>query len=422
MSLIVENPRVGCALSGISITLGAMTKICPIYHSGPGCAMQNNASLGMQQIEMAGVLCPSTNMQEREVVFGGIKKLETTVRGAIEVYDADAYFILVGCTAGIIGDDVRSVVEKFQAEGYHVYATETPGFMGDANLGYESLWNTIIDQVIEETPTQENLVNIFGIIPEIDPYWRGNLEEITRLLNKLGVKVNSFFRDNQGYETLRTCSAAKLNIVINPWLFKGPGEKFEEKFGVPMLRIPGMPVGPTDTTAFLRKVGEALQLDPALVEKVVAEEEDYVYSYFESGIEALGWKCFGVVGDSNAAVGITRFLANDYSLTPGLVIISEPVFRPADKERIIKQLTELEHAKPPVVIFSADQYDINQAILEHPEISLLIGSANEKEAATYLKGIFREVTAPLASRLVFNRALAGYRGGLSLIEDLYSNL
>ena len=53
---------------------------------------------------------------------------------------------------------------------------------------------------------------------------------------------------------------------------------------------------------------------------------------------------------------------------------------------------------------------------------MLIGSANEKEAATYLKGIFREVTAPLASRLVFNRALAGYRGGLSLIEDLYSNL
>lgn len=422
MSLIVENPRVGCALSGISITIGAMTRVCPIYHSGPGCAMQNNASLGIQQIELAGVLCPSTNMQEREVVFGGINKLRSTVRGAIEVYDADAYFILVGCTAGIIGDDVRSVVEEFQAEGYHVYAVETPGFMGDANLGYESLWNTIINQVIEETPTQKNLVNIFGVIPEIDPYWRGNLEEITRLLNKLGLKVNTFYRDNQGYETLRTCSAAKLNIIVNPWLFKGPSEKFEEKFGVPSIRFPGLPVGPTDTTAFIRQIADALDLDKTLVDQVIAQEEDYVYSYFETGVEILGWKCFGVVGDASSTIGITRFLANDYSLTPKLAVVTEPIFRPADKERIIEQLSSLEHAKAPTVIFTSDQYEINQAILDHPELTLLIGSANEKEAASYLTAIFREITAPLGGRLVFNKALAGYKGGLSLIEDLYSNL
>lgn len=422
MSLIVENPRVGCALSGISITVGAMTGICPVYHSGPGCAMQNNASLGIQQIELAGVLCPSTNMQEREVVFGGIQKLRSTVRGAIEVYDADAYFILVGCTAGIIGDDVRSVVEEFQAEGYHVYAVETPGFMGDANLGYESLWNTIIDQVIEETPKQENLVNIFGVIPEIDPYWRGNLEEITRLLNKLGLEVNTFYRNNQGFETLRTCSAAKLNIIVNPWLFKGPSEKFEEKFGVPSVRFPGLPVGPTDTTAFIRQVADALDLDKALVDQVIAEEEDYVYSYFETGVEILGWKCFGVVGDASSVIGITRFLANDYSLTPKLAIITEPIFRPADKERIIGQLSSLEYAKAPAVIFASDQYEINQAILDHPELTLLIGSVNEKEAASYLTAIYREITAPLGGRLVFNKALAGYKGGLSLIEDLYSNL
>lgn len=422
MSLIVENPRVGCALSGISITIGAMTRVCPIYHSGSGCAMQNNASLGIQQIELAGVLCPSTNMQEKEVVFGGINKLRSTVRGAIEVYDADAYFILVGCTAGIIGDDVRSVVEEFQAEGYHVYAVETPGFMGDANLGYESLWNTIIDQVIEETPTQDNLVNIFGVIPEIDPYWRGNLEEITRLLNKLGLKVNTFYRDNQGYETLRTCSAAKLNIIVNPWLFKKPSEKFEEKFGVPSIRFPRLPVGPTDTTAFIRQVADALDLDKTLVDQVIAQEEDYVYSYFETGVEILGWKCFGVVGDASSTIGITRFLANDYSLTPKLAVITEPIFRPADKERIIEQLSSLEHAKAPTVIFASDQYEINRAILDHPELTLLIGSANEKEAASYLTAIFREITAPLGGRLVFNKALAGYKGGLSLIEDLYSNL
>lgn len=43
-------------------------------------------------------------MLEKEVVFGGTDKLRTTILGAIDIIDADAYFVLTGCTAGIIGE------------------------------------------------------------------------------------------------------------------------------------------------------------------------------------------------------------------------------------------------------------------------------------------------------------------------------
>lgn len=429
MSQVTENPKGGCVLAGINSVLGAIDRVCPIYHSGPGCCMQTTAADQGQSGHkssrfVSSVSLPSTNMLEKEVVFGGTEKLRTTVQGAIDIIDADAYFVLTGCTAGIIGDDIVSVTEEFQDKGYSVYPIETPGFVGDSNLGYETVWTTMINQVIEEdVPKDDKLVNIFGIIPYHDPFWSGVLEEIDRILSALGLKVNTFFTKHQGIETIRKCSGAALNIIINPWLFKGPAKKMEQKFGIPSIRVPGLFVGATDTTKFVRQVAEAMHLDQEIVDKVIAAEEEYVYDYLAQSVGVVSWKRFAVVADANNAVGITRYLANDFSFTPVLVIVSEPLFRQEDKDRIVAQIEDLEYAKPPKVIFASDQYEINQALWEEEEeITLLIGSSNEREVALEKDIQFILAAFPMNERLVFNRTYAGYRGSLTFTEDLYDNL
>ena len=429
MSQVTENPKGGCVLAGINSVLGAIDRVCPIYHSGPGCCMQTTAADQGQSGHkssrfVSSVSLPSTNMLEKEVVFGGTEKLRTTVQGAIDIIDADAYFVLTGCTAGIIGDDIVSVTEEFQDKGYSVYPIETPGFVGDSNLGYETVWTTMINQVIEEdVPKDDKLVNIFGIIPYHDPFWCGALEEIDRILSALGLKVNTFFTKHQGIETIRKCSGAALNIIINPWLFKGPAKKMEQKFGIPSIRVPGLFVGATDTTKFVRQVAEAMHLDQEIVDKVIAAEEEYVYDYLAQSVGVVSWKRFAVVADANNAVGITRYLANDFSFTPVLVIVSEPLFRQEDKDRIVAQIEDLEYAKPPKVIFASDQYEINQALREEEEeITLLIGSSNEREVALEKDIQFILAAFPMNERLVFNRTYAGYRGSLTFTEDLYDNL
>ena len=429
MSQVTENPKGGCVLAGINSVLGAIDRVCPIYHSGPGCCMQTTAADQGQSGHkssrfVSSVSLPSTNMLEKEVVFGGTEKLRTTVQGAIDIIDADAYFVLTGCTAGIIGDDIVSVTEEFQDKGYSVYPIETPGFVGDSNLGYETVWTTMINQVIEEdVPKDDKLVNIFGIIPYHDPFWSGALEEIDRILSALGLKVNTFFTKHQGIETIRKCSGAALNIIINPWLFKGPAKKMEQKFGIPSIRVPGLFVGATDTTKFVRQVAEAMHLDQEIVDKVIAAEEEYVYDYLAQSVGGVSWKRFAVVADANNAVGITKYLANDFSFTPVLVIVSEPLFRQEDKDRIVAQIEDLEYAKPPKVIFASDQYEINQALREEEEeITLLIGSSNEREVALEKDIQFILAAFPMNERLVFNRTYAGYRGSLTFTEDLYDNL
>ena len=429
MSQVTENPKGGCVLAGINSVLGAIDRVCPIYHSGPGCCMQTTAADQGQSGHkssrfVSSVSLPSTNMLEKEVVFGGTEKLRTTVQGAIDIIDADAYFVLTGCTAGIIGDDIVSVTEEFQDKGYSVYPIETPGFVGDSNLGYETVWTTMINQVIEEdVPKDDKLVNIFGIIPYHDPFWSGALEEIDRILSALGLKVNTFFTKHQGIETIRKCSGAALNIIINPWLFKGPAKKMEQKFGIPSIRVPGLFVGATDTTKFVRQVAEAMHLDQEIVDKVIAAEEEYVYDYLAQSVGVVSWKRFAVVADANNAVGITRYLANDFSFTPVLVIVSEPLFRQEDKDRIVAQIEDLEYAEPPKVIFASDQYEINHALREEEEeITLLIGSSNEREVALEKDIQFILAAFPMNERLVFNRTYAGYRGSLTFTEDLYDNL
>lgn len=429
MSQVTENPKGGCVLAGINSVLGAIDRVCPIYHSGPGCCMQTTAADQGQSGHkssrfVSSVSLPSTNMLEKEVVFGGTEKLRTTVQGAIDIIDADAYFVLTGCTAGIIGDDIVSVTEEFQDKGYSVYPIETPGFVGDSNLGYETVWTTMINQVIEEdVPKDDKLVNIFGIIPYHDPFWSGALEEIDRILSALGLKVNTFFTKHQGIETIRKCSGAALNIIINPWLFKGPAKKMEQKFGIPSIHVPGLFVGATDTTKFVRQVAEAMHLDQEIVDKVIAAEEEYVYDYLAQSVGVVSWKRFAVVADANNAVGITRYLANDFSFTPVLVIVSEPLFRQEDKDRIVAQIEDLEYAEPPKVIFASDQYEINQALREEEEeITLLIGSSNEREVALEKDIQFILAAFPMNERLVFNRTYAGYRGSLTFTEDLYDNL
>ncbi len=421
MSKVTESPRGSCVLGGINAVLGAVDKFCPIYHSGPGCCMQTCAGEFNSSPFLSGVSIPSTNMLEREVVFGGEDKLRSTIAGAIEIIDADAYFVLTGCTAGIIGDDIKSVVKEFRQQGLNVYAIDTPGFAGDGLLGYETAFKVFLDNIVEEgLEKQSNLVNLFGIMPYRDPFWFGNFEELTRILRRLGLEVNTFFTEHQGFENIRTSSSAALNIIVNPYLLKGAAEEYEKRFDVPYLRFPELPIGATETTKFAREVAKRLDIDSDLVEKVIKEEEDYVYYQLASHGQILDWNRFAVVGDANLATGATRFLANDYSQTPEVVIVTEPIYRPEDKERIINQITNLEYANAPEVVFESDYYEIIKVLERHPEITMLVGSSNEKEYCSE-HGIHCCVSAfPIIERVIMNRAIAGYRGSLTMTEDFYN--
>lgn len=426
VSEILENPHGNCALGGVNAALSALNGAVQIYHTGPGCCMQTTAGeagqAGGRVPLISGVQIPCSNMLERDVVLGGIEKLDTHVAGAIEIIRGDAYFILTGCTAGIIGDDVESLAKRYRDAGHPVYAVQSAGFLGESYHGYEIAVKALLDSIVEPEPREkrQDLVNVLGILPYHDPFWEGNFEEIRRLLGKLGLEANTFFGQDEGVDAVRSSSRAALNIVLSPWLLKDAMEEYKSRFAIPALRFPFVPVGAADTAAFLRGVGKALGRE-AQAEQAIAEEERYFYHYLESAIGVQSWKRYAVVGESANVAGLTRFLANEYSFAPEVSIVTDPVPVGEDREYLAAALRDLDYAKPPEVVFTGDQWEINQALSRFPELSLVVGSTNEREYATQRNIQFLVASYPNTERLIFNRAIAGYRGALAFLEDLYSN-
>jgi nitrogenase molybdenum-iron protein beta chain len=423
MSNIVENPRYSCTLGGAVATARNIKRTIPILHAGPGCGPQvtmgQSSTAGFQGVGyVGGSGLPSTNMYEKEVIFGGESRLKELIESSIEIIDGDLYFVLSGCTSDIIGDDVASIVEEYRQKGYPIVHAETAGFKGNTYLGYELVFEALIKQLVKPSKKDPHTVNLFGIIPYQDINWQGNLEEISRILKRIGLNANNFLTDNQGIESIVKSSEASLNIIINPWIGDEIVKHYAEQFNIPYIRVSGLPIGPTSTNSFLKQISFALGLDHRLVDKVIEEETEYVYRYFERLTEIYAKYRFAIISDSNTALGYTKFLVNDFGQIPKIVIVTD---NPKDEYRneITNQLTNLEFAKPPKVVYSQDQWEIKNEIL-NIKPSYVLGSSLDKEAASELSVPFQSISFPVTDRLIMNRAYAGYRGAITLVEDLFT--
>ena len=427
MNILTESPRYSCALGGALSTAKALHRVIPILHCGPGCGMmlyngQNFIAGYSGGGYVGGATVPSTNTYERDIVFGAEKRLRQTIASTIEVMDGDLYVVLTGCTAEIIGDDVPSIVAEFAEQHVPVAHASTGGFSGTNYHGYEKLWEALAQQVAVAGPRAPHLVNLFGMVPAQDIYWLGNTEEIARLLGLLGLTVNTFVTQRQGVEQVKQSARAALNIVLSPWLAEGVLTRYQQKFGVPSLRYPGPPIGPTATAEFLRAVAAALNLDSATVERVIAAEDQYTYDYFDrAGMVFTGFGIqhrIAVIGDSSTVTGVLRFLVNDFSQIPAVAVITDAppeAHRPA----IIQTLTQLEYAAPPPVVFTSDQWSVAQAV-KAAGATYILGSSLDKEIAQDLGVPQLSISFPVSDRLVLNRAYAGYRGSITLVEDFIS--
>lgn len=423
MSIVVENPRYSCTLGGALATARNIYRTIPILHAGPGCGAQvsmgQGSSAGFQGVGyLGGNALPSSNMYEKEVIFGGEDRIRELINSTLEIMDGDLYFVLTGCTAGIIGDDTESIVNEFKKNGHPIAHAETAGFKGNSYSGYEIVFEALFNQLVVPSEKDDKTVNIFGIVPYQDINWQGNLEEITRLLRRLGIKVNSFLINKQGSETIKNSSSAALNIIISPWLADNLAKEYKAKYNIPYLRFSGLPVGPTETNKFIEQVSSRLNLDKETVLNVINEETEYVYDYLEKSVDIFTRYNFAIIGDSNTVLGLTKFLVNDYGQLTVLAIITDDP-KEEFRRNIFKELALLEYGRTPRIVYSQDQWVIRNEITKASP-TFILGSSLDREVAQELKIPHQSVSFPVNDRLILNHSYAGYRGCIALIEDLFT--
>jgi nitrogenase molybdenum-iron protein beta chain len=418
-----EEPRATCALGGALSLISSLERAVPIIHAGPGCGFTltfgQNIANGYQYIGHAsGFASPSTNTLEKHVVFGGENRLREQIRTTLELMDADIFFVVSGCTAGLIGDDVKSIVEEFVGSDRPVIFSETSGFKGNTYRGYDLALRSLVDQlVLPAEKKTKNLVNLFGIVPSQDAFWQGNINEIVRLLNRIGVEVN-LSGNGDNIERIRRAAEASLNIVLSANTGLSTAELFKQEYQVPYLKYP-LPIG-TETSSFLRKVAEALGLDREHVEKVIAEEEEefwkYLIQFSEAYVFLLVNKEFDVISDSNYAIGLTKFLSNDLGLFPKLIAVTDSPDESLRAE-IEGRIKELNYNLSPKVIFEEDSYRIWKDIAKDAP-NLVFGSSLDRQPAKREKALLFPVSYPLFDQTVLSKGYSGFRGAVRLVEDL----
>jgi nitrogenase molybdenum-iron protein beta chain len=428
MAKILENPRASCVLGGAAGIALSIDGVVPILHTGPGCSqMTTLGQLNQGGIKTASFMVtpPCTVMLEKVIVFGGMDRLRETIQGATEVFEGDLYFVLTGCAAGIIGDDVNSVILEFQEKNIPVIYADTAGFKGDTYAGYEAALNALIQSVTAQAAAgaKEPLtVNLLGIVPYQDLYWQGTLNELRRVLERIGVKANTFFGVQQRVSAFKEAGRASLNLIFSPWLAKGAEDILRERDGIPSLRFDSYPMGPTETTRFLRTVGERLGVSRALVESVIRDEEAYVYSFFTTmtgvGVEQ---NSVAIVGDTGNVIATMRFLVNDYGQIPVLAVVTDQISDEQAMEDIRRAIQDVEFDQKPAVFFESDQWYIKEILRgRRGDLTQLYGSALDREIALELGLKYVNHTFPSAEKLIFDKSYAGYRGCLRLLEDLYT--
>lgn len=422
----VEAPKYSCALGGAYATTVGVYGLVPLLHSGLGCGLGHlfgQFYAGGQNAggPVGGTSTPTSGLVEEHVIFGGEDKLRKLIEASKEVMEGDAFAVISGCIPALIGDDVEAVIREFP--DVPLININAPGFSGNSYDGYELFFEAVIDQILTSQPTEEGVVNVLGVVPYQHLFWKGELYTIKKLLESIGLKPNIIFTEFNGFEKLKELPAAEYNLVLSTWNGHKAAKKLEEKFGIPSITFPGVPVGPKQTSHFLRTVGEKLNVPEDVVESVVEQEERRVYRIIEYAGDMIlisrPHAYFAVVADSNAAISITNFLVNEIGLLPDIIELTD---NPPEEyqEDIIKALTEnLASASLPEVVFEPDSYQSRENLRGRP-FQFLFASSLEANSAAELDTIHITVGFPSYNRVVLDSSYAGYNGGLRLIEDFTS--
>ena len=436
----IERPRCSCALTGAMTTVTAIPRGIPILHSSPGCAANTAWSqLGGGGLQVGGycgtLSVAGTNVQERDVVFGGNERLHDVIQESFKVLDGDLYVVISGCIPAMIGDDINAVSSEFIEKGHPLVVAHTAGFKGCSHLGYDLALEAIINSFVKKgLKTKKGKVNLLGIVPSSDVFWRGNISGVKKLLELLGLEVNAFFSSEDNVAKIQKSSDAELTVVVSGAYGIRAAKAYESAHGIPWISLP-LPIGPTESSEFLRAVAKKFRLNSAKTEKLIQTEENEYFNQISSLTDPFSdmdlQRYAVVIGDANYAASIPRFLAEDLGWLPELVICTEEL-EPEAKARVEAAVIEINPENRPYLVFDPI-VDRAPEHLErrwpkntgnrHPNPmspAFVVGSSLDRAFAASIGAAHLSVSFPVANRAVIDRGYTGYAGGLHLTEDLLS--
>ncbi|MCD8543862.1 nitrogenase molybdenum-iron protein alpha chain [Sulfurospirillum sp. hDNRA2] len=270
----------GCAYAGSKgVVWGPIKDMIHISHGPIGCGQYSRAGRRNYYIGTTGVdtyvtMNFSTDYQEKDIVFGGDKKLKAALAEIDELFPLNnGISIQSECPIGLIGDDIQAVAKAYKKEtGKPTVAVSCEGFRGvSQSLGHHIANDMIRDEVLpdgsyrkdfESTPYDVAIVGDYNIGGDA---WSSRI-----LLEEIGLRVIAQWSGDATYKEMTTAPKAKINLLHCYRSMNYVVRHMEQEFGVPWMEYNFF--GPSKTTESLRKIAaffdESIQ---AKTEAVIAK-------------------------------------------------------------------------------------------------------------------------------------------------------
>lgn len=343
-----------CVYCGARVVLNPITDAFHIVHGPIGCAsytwdIRGSLSSGSNLYRNSF----STDLQEKDVIFGGEKKLSAAIEEVMEKHHPKLIFVYSTCIVGVIGDDVEAVCKRMSHQyGTRIIPVKSPGFSGTKSDGYKMACNAIMELITPHKQAKGNGINILGDFNLAAELWI-----VKEYLKKLGIRVVSTITGDSDYETLLKAPSAKLNIVQCAGSSTYLANRMEEVFGIPYIKVSFY--GIEDTISSLIRIAEALGNQEArqraveLCETESSRLQEFLAKYRKNlkgkkaavyvggGFKAISLiRQFRSLGMETVVVGTQTGKKEDYEIIEGLVnddtvIIDDA--NPAELEKFIKE-------------------------------------------------------------------------------------
>ncbi|OPX64923.1 MULTISPECIES: nitrogenase component 1 [unclassified Methanoregula] len=168
-----DNPLWPCAMTGAAACLAGFDGMSVVIHGSSGCYYYPTTLL---HAPLHG-----TFILENEVIFGSEDRLREVIGGLAG--NGNRIAVITTCVPAILGEDIQALLAE-----HDVLLVDSPGFAGDAEAGYTKALSLLLPR----TDAATEGVNIDGICL-LDPFYKGNLQEIRRLLAMASIPVATVF-------------------------------------------------------------------------------------------------------------------------------------------------------------------------------------------------------------------------------------
>ncbi|MFS2225153.1 nitrogenase molybdenum-iron protein alpha chain [Pantoea sp. B65] len=277
----------GCAYAGSKgVVFGPIKDMAHVSHGPIGCGQYSRAGrrnyfTGWSGVNSFGTLNFTSDFQERDIVFGGDKKLAKLIEELEMLFPlTKGISVQSECPVGLIGDDIEAVAKSSSAAlGKPVVPVRCEGFRGvSQSLGHHIANDVIRDWVLSNRDGQAFVTTDYDVAIIGDYNIGGDAWASRILLEEMGLRVVAQWSGDGTLVEMENTPQVKLNLVHCYRSMNYISRHMEEKYGIPWMEYNFFGPG---------KIAESLRAIAAKFDDHIQQKAEQVIARYQAQTEAI---------------------------------------------------------------------------------------------------------------------------------------